>query len=254
MQLRFEGKTAAVTGGASGIGLAVATELAASGAEVFLFDVAGAERTQAACAAIAAAGGVATACRADVTQLDAIRSAIAEMVARTGGVDIVVNSAGMTAPQELLGQGDPAMWRRIVDVNLFGTINVCHAAIPHLIDRGGGRIINIASDAARIGSAGEAVYSATKGGVIALTRSLARELARYQVTVNCVSPGPTDTPMLRAWAETNQGILDKLVRSVPLRRLGTPEDVASAVTFLASEQASYVTGQVFSVSGGVTMV
>lgn len=207
-----------------------------------------------ACATIAAAGGAATAVRADVTDLAATEQALADVVARAGGIDIVVNSAGISAPQELLGEGDPVMWRRIVDINLFGTIYVCHAAIPHLIERGGGRVVNIASDAARIGSAGEAVYSATKGGVIALTRSLARELARYHVTVNCVSPGPTDTPMLRAWAETNQGILDKLVRSVPLRRLGTPEDIASAVTFFSSEQASYVTGQVFSVSGGVTMV
>ena len=252
MQLRFDGRTAVITGGASGIGFAVATELARSGAAVFLFDITEPKMADA-CAAIAAAGGAATAVRADVTDLAATEQALADVVARAGGIDIVVNSAGISAPQELLGQGDPAMWRRIVDINLFGTIHVCHAAIPHLIERGGGRIVNIASDAARMGSAGDAVYSATKGGVIALTRSLARELARYHVTVNCVSPGPTDTPMLRAWAETNQGILDKLVRSVPLRRLGTPEDIAAAITFFASEQASYVTGQVFSVSGGVTM-
>jgi 2-hydroxycyclohexanecarboxyl-CoA dehydrogenase len=254
MDLRFDGKTAVVTGGASGIGLAVATALASSGASVFVFDVAAAAQMDAARAGIAASGGSATACYADVTELAATTRAIADVASRAGGVDVIVNCAGITAPQELLGEGDAAMWRRIVEVNLFGTIHVCRAAIPHLVERGSGRIINIASDAGRVGSAGEAVYSATKGGVIALTRSLARELARHHITVNCVSPGPTDTPMLRAWAADNAGVLDKLVRTVPLRRLGMPDDIASAVTFLASDKASYVTGQVLSVSGGVTMV
>jgi 2-hydroxycyclohexanecarboxyl-CoA dehydrogenase len=253
MELRFEGKTAIITGGASGIGLAIAGALASSGARVVLFDIS-TDQARAACDDIAAAGGTASARCVDVTDLPATVAALAAVAQEAGGIDIVVNSAGLTAAQELLGQGDPVGWRAIVDVNLYGTINVCHAAVPHLIEHDGGRIINIASDAARIGSAGEAVYSATKGGVISLTRSLARELARYQVTVNCVSPGPTDTPMLRAWATANPGILDKLTRSVPLRRLGTPGDIANTVTFLASEQAAYVTGQVLSVSGGVTMV
>lgn len=252
MQVRFEGKTAVVTGGASGIGLAVASELVASGAAVVLLDIS-ADQAERAATHIAAAGGTASPRRVDVTDLAATDAALAAIAGDAGGIDIVVNCAGISAAQELLGQGDPDGWRRIVDVNLFGTINVCHAAVPHMVGRGG-RVVNIASDAARIGSAGEAVYSATKGGVISLTRSLARELARHQVTVNCVSPGPTDTPMLRAWATANPGILDKLTRSVPLRRLGTPEDIASMVAFLASEQASYITGQVISVSGGVTMV
>jgi len=252
MQVRFEGKTAVVTGGASGIGLAVASELVASGAAVVLLDIS-ADQAERAATHIAAAGGTASSRPVDVTDLAATDAALAAIAGDAGGIDIVVNCAGISAAQELLGQGDPDGWRRIVDVNLFGTINVCHAAVPHMVGRGG-RVVNIASDAARIGSAGEAVYSATKGGVISLTRSLARELARHQVTVNCVSPGPTDTPMLRAWATANPGILDKLTRSVPLRRLGTPEDIASMVAFLASEQASYITGQVISVSGGVTMV
>ena len=253
MQLRFDGKTAAITGGASGIGFAVASELAASGASVFVFDIDG-DAADEACRRIAASGGAASPCRVDVSDLDATAAAMDEVVAKAGGLDIVVNSAGTTAPQVLVAAGDPAMWRRLVDVNLFGTIHACHAAIPHLSARGGGRIVNIASDAGRIGSAGEAVYSATKGGVIAFTRSLARELARHGITVNCVSPGPTDTPMLRRWASGQEATLEKLARATPLRRLGTPEDVAAAVVYVASDHASFVTGQVFSVSGGITMV
>jgi 2-hydroxycyclohexanecarboxyl-CoA dehydrogenase len=133
-------------------------------------------------------------------------------------------------------------------------MQMCHAAIPHLIERGAGRIINIAAESARIGSAGEAAYSAATGGVMSLTRSLARELARYQITVNCVSPGPTETPMFRESGAEDAGVLDKLLRATPLRRFAQPEDIASAVVFLASDHASLITGQVLSVSGGITMV
>ena len=252
MELRFDGKTAIVTGGASGIGLSIASELAASRATVALFDVnssalAAAER------GIADAGGTVLPCAVDVTDLDATTAGVRDVAARAGGLDIVVTCAGTTASAGLFAQSDPQRWRSVVDINLFGTINVCYAAIPHLTERGGGRIITVSSDAARIGSAGEAVYSATKGGIMSFTKSLARELARENVTVNCVAPGPTDTPMLRAWSVGQEAVLEKLARMVPLRRLGLPEDVASMVVFLASDQASYVTGQVFSVSGGVTM-
>lgn len=252
MDIRFDDKTAIITGGASGIGLGIASELAASGASVILFDI-NDEAAAEACRQIAAAGGNATASHVDVTDIASVRAAIEDAVSRAGGVDIVVTSAGTAARHELLGHGDPDMWRTIVNINLYGTVNICDAIIPYLVDRGGGRIITIASDAARIGSAGEAVYSATKGGVMALTRSLARELARYNITVNCVSPGPTDTPMLRRWAAGQEAVLEKIVRGVPLRRLGTPEDIAASVAFLASEHAAFITGQVLSVSGGVTM-
>jgi 2-hydroxycyclohexanecarboxyl-CoA dehydrogenase len=252
MDLRFDGKTAVVTGGASGIGLAIATEFAASGATVVIFDVDLAAAAKAV-DAMRASGASASAHGCDVTDLADVTRGVGDTVKAAGGLDILVNCAGAAAPQEVFARGDPAMWRRLVDVNLFGSIHMCHAAIPHLTERGGA-IINIASDAARIGSAGEAVYSATKGGVISLTRSLARELARHRISVNCVSPGPTDTPMLRAWASTQEAALEKLVKSTPLRRLAQPEDVAASVVFLASAQASYLTGQVLSVSGGITMI
>jgi 2-hydroxycyclohexanecarboxyl-CoA dehydrogenase len=252
MDLRFDGKTALITGGASGIGLSIAHELAVSGAEVTLVDI-NRDALDAAVSAIANAGGKAFATAVDVTDLEAVTNAIEEATSRSGGLDIAVTSAGTTAAQRQLSQNDPAVWRRVIEINLLGTINVCYAAIPHFVQRGGGRIITISSDAARIGSSGEAAYSATKGGVMSFTKSLARELARDNVTVNCVAPGATDTPMLRAWSVGQEAILEKLARMVPLRRLGLPEDVASMVVFLASDQASYVTGQVFSVSGGVTM-
>jgi 2-hydroxycyclohexanecarboxyl-CoA dehydrogenase len=252
MQLRFDGKTAIVTGGARGIGFSIVEELASSGASVVILDV-NADGVRAAVAGITDNGGVAIGCAADVTDLTATTEATHEAVGRTGGLDIVVNCAGRAAPG-LFQDGDPETWRMLIEVNLLGTVHVCYAAIPHLIERGSGRIINIASDAARIGSAGEAVYSAAKGGVISLTKSLARELARHRISVNCVSPGPTETPMLRESGAEAPGVVEKLIKATPLRRLGRPEDVASAVVYLASDHASHITGQVLSVSGGLTMV
>ena len=252
MELRFEGKSALVTGGARGIGLSIVDSFASAGASVVIMDVT-AEGVREAVSRIGENGGVAIPCVADVTDLQATTDAIARALTQTGGLDIVVNCAGRAAGQPFL-KGDAQTWRMLIEVNLLGTIHVCYAAAPHLIERGGGRIINIASEAARIGSAGEAVYSATKGGVIALTKSLARELARHQITVNCVSPGPTETPMLQESGAADRGTVEKLIRATPLRRLGRPEDIAAAVVYFASEQAAHVTGQVLSVSGGLTMV
>jgi len=252
MELRFDGKTALVTGGARGIGFSVAEHLASSGAAVVILDV-NVEGIEAAVARIADHGTVAIGYAVDVTDLDATIEATRNAVAQTGGLDIVVACAGRAASQPFL-ESDPQTWRMLIEVNLLGTIHTCYATVPHLIERGGGRVITVASEAARIGSAGEAVYSATKGGVISLTKSLARELARYRITVNCVSPGPTETPMLRESGAEERGVVEKLIKATPLRRLGRPEDVASAVVYLASDQASHITGQVLSVSGGLTMV
>ena len=252
MDIRFDGKTALVTGGASGIGRSVVESLSSAGATAIVLDV-NVDGVQETVARVRENGGVARACVADVTELEATTDALVDAVAHTGGLDVVVNCAGFVVSQPLLA-GEPESWRMLIEVNLLGTIYVCYAAAPHLIERGGGRIVNIASEAARTGSGAETVYSAAKGGVISLTRSLARELARHHITVNCVSPGPTDTPMLRGSGAEARGDLEKLIKATPLRRLGQPEDIASAVVFLASEQAQHVTGQVLSVSGGLTMV
>jgi len=252
MELRFDGKAALITGGARGIGFSVAEHLASSGAAVVILD-ANVEGIEAAVARIAGGGAGVTGYAVDVTDLDATVEAARNAVARTGGLDIVVACAGRAAPQPFL-ESDPQTWRMLIEVNLLGTIHTCYATVPHLIERGGGRVITVASEAARIGSAGEAVYSAAKGGVISLTRSLARELARHRITVNCVSPGPTETPMLLESGAAERGSVEKLIKATPLRRLGRPEDVAAAVTYLASDQASHITGQVLSVSGGLTMV
>ena len=252
MDLTFEGKTAIVTGGARGIGRSIADQFASSGASVIILDV-NSEGVKGAVSEIVGDGGNATECVADITDYASTTAAVREAAGKTGGLDIVVNCAGRSASGPFL-EGDPDLWRMLIDVNLLGAIHVCHAAIPHLIERGGGRIVNIASDAARIGSGGETVYSAAKGGVISLTKSLARELARHQITVNCVAPGPTQTPMLQESGADDAGMVEKLIRATPLRRLGQPEDVASAVVYLASDQACHITGQVLSVSGGLTMV
>ena len=252
MELRFDGKAALITGGARGIGFSVVEHLASSGAAVVILD-ANAEGIEAAVARLADHGTVAMGYAVDVTDLNATVEATKQAVAETGGLDIVVSCAGRAASQSFL-ESDPQTWSMLIEVNLLGTIHTCYATVPHLIERGGGRIITVASEAARIGSAGEAVYSAAKGGVISLTRSLARELARHRITVNCVSPGPTETPMLWESGAAEHGAVEKLTKATPLRRLGRPEDVAAAVVYLASDHASHITGQVLSVSGGLTMV
>jgi 2-hydroxycyclohexanecarboxyl-CoA dehydrogenase len=242
-----------VTGGASGIGYAIGASLAAFGAAVALLDVDG-ESAQRAAAEIGGGNADVLGVHVDVTHFEAVQEAVSRVAEWRDGLDIVINCAGRGTPGTRFQDESPETWRALIDLNLLGTIYFCHAAIPHLVKSGSGRIINIASDAGRTGSAGETVYSAAKGGVIALTRSLARELARHQITVNCVSPGPTDTPMLRAFDAQEGGVVDKLINATPLRRLAQPQDIAAAVTFLASESAGHITGQVLSVSGGLTMV
>ncbi|MBN9530264.1 MAG: SDR family oxidoreductase [Alphaproteobacteria bacterium] len=236
-----------VTGGASGIGRAISRRLAADGHAVAIFDRDGIAAAE--CAAeITRAGGRATAHQLDVTQRAELQAGTDAAIAAHGPLWFLVNAAGWDRPTPFL-DSDPALWARIVDINLYGPLNTHHIVCRHMREQGGGRVVNIASDAGRTGAGNVAVYSACKGGMIALTRSLAREFARWNILLNTISPGPTDTPLLASFGDT-----EGLARQIPLRRLGRPEDFAGITAFLIGDDAGYITGQTLSVSGGLTMV
>ena len=244
--MSLESKLALVTGAASGIGRAVALDLAAAGATVAAVDrdLGGATAT----AAKAGAGSVAFA--ADLGDSAAILALRDDVAACLGLPDVIVNAAGFDRVEPFLDNDDD-LWTALVAVNFLGPVRLSHAFLTAILRAGRTtKIINIASDAGRVGSSGEAVYSGTKGGLIAFTKSLAREMARHQVNVNCVCPGPTDTPL---FASLPDKLREGLTRAIPFRRLAAPEEVASAVRFFASADADYITGQVLSVSGGLTM-
>ncbi|MDH5538210.1 MAG: SDR family oxidoreductase [Rhizobacter sp.] len=246
--MNLASKTAVVTGAASGIGKACAAALAEAGAQVILADI-DAEKGQAVAAGLRDKGGKADFLQVDMTDPASIADFAAAVQARCGAIDVLVNGAGWgrTAP---FVEGSPEFWHKLVALNLVGPMTLAKALLPAMMERGGGNIVNIASDAGRVGSLGETVYSAAKGGLIAFTKSLARETARYGINVNCVCPGPTDTPLMAAVPDK---VKEALTKAIPFRRLGKPEEVADAVAFFASDRASYITGQVLSVSGGLTM-
>jgi len=248
---RFQGKAAIITGGARGIGAAITQRLAGEGAMVAILDIQP-EPAQAVADNISARGGKAIAVKVDITDSQDVKRAVKEVEDKLGKVDILVNNAGWdkVAPFTELAE---ELWDRIIAINLRGPITVTRAVLDGMIARNYGKIVNIASDAGRIGSSGESVYSACKGGIIAFTKTLARELLRYNILINCVSPGPTDTPLLAEIGAENPKLLEALQRALPMRRLGKPDEVAAAVAFLASDEASYITGQTLSVSGGLTM-
>ena len=228
----LKGKTAIVTGGAAGIGAAIVERFKAEGVKVVVFDLNSDKPL-------------------DITDYEAVKKAVAD----AGPVDILVNNAGWDMFKPFL-KTDPAFWQKIISINLVGAMNLLHCVLPGMVERGGGKVVNIASDAGRVGSSGEAPYSACKGGIIALTKTLSRELASKGVRLNTVCPGLTETGMLESFMQ-GAGNPDKLReayrRAIPIGRLGKPEDIAGAVLFLASDDAEFITGQTLSVSGGLTM-
>jgi len=251
----LQGKTAIVTGAGSGIGRAIATRLGAEGITVGVFDI-NADGAGQTVATIVAAGGKAVAVLCDITDYSAVTAAVASFEQQAGqGTDILVNNAGWDTPMPFL-KTDEAFWKKVTSINWFGPLHMTHAVGQGMAQRKSGRIINIASDAGRVGSSGEVVYSGCKGATIAFAKALAREVARSNVTVNTVCPGPTDTPAMTAFVGTGeQGakIRDAMVRGVPLGRIGVPDDYPGLVAFLASDDAAFMTGQTISVSGGLSM-
>ena len=247
-------RIALVTGGGGGIGRAISLALAAEGRAVAVADL----REDAAAAVaegVERASGTALAVALDVTDGDSVGAAVERVTAELGPVDILVNNAGWDELRPFL-ETDEAFWDRVIEINFKGCLRLTRRVLGGMVDRRFGRLVNIGSDAGRVGSSLESVYSGAKGGVIAFTKTIAREVAGAGVTANAVCPGPTRTPMLEGMAasgEKAERLVASLERAVPMRRLGEPEDVAAAVAFLASERAGYITGQTLSVSGGLTM-
>jgi 2-hydroxycyclohexanecarboxyl-CoA dehydrogenase len=247
----LRGKRILATGSASGIGRTFALLAAQSGASIAMLDQNGDGLAQTAAQADGAERALTF--TVDLADWEQVEAAVEEAAGQLDGLDAVCNVAGWDAPGRFWEQ-PLELWQKLVDVNLWSQLHVCRATVPILIEQGSGRIVNVSSDAGRVGSKGETVYAAAKGGVIALTKSLARELAPSGVSVNCVCPGPTRTPLLEQEQRDNPKLIEKLSRAIPMRRIAEPEDIARAIAFLASDASSYITGQVLSVSGGLTMV
>ena len=252
--MRFENRTVLVTGGGGGIGGATCRRFAGEGARVAVFDI---DRAAAAMVAdaIVAAGGRAAAFACDITDRANVDAALAEAEAQLGPIAVLVNNAGWDVFKPFT-KTEPAQWDKLIAINLTGALHMHHAVLPGMVARRAGRIVNIASDAARVGSSGEAVYAACKGGLVALSKTLAREHARHGITVNVVCPGPTQTALFEDYkhgAGNPEKLVEAFTRSIPLGRIGQPDDLPGAILFFASDDAAYVTGQVLSVSGGLTM-
>jgi 2-hydroxycyclohexanecarboxyl-CoA dehydrogenase len=254
MTQRFENKTVIVTGGGGGIGGATCRRFASEGAKVAVFDM-NLEAADKVAAQIRADGGQAQAFRCDITDRATVDEAVAATIEALGPIDVLVNNAGWDVFKPFT-KTEPAQWDKLIAINLTGALHMHHAVLPGMAARKAGRIVNIASDAARVGSSGEAVYAACKGGLVAFSKTIAREHARHGITVNVVCPGPTDTALFADYKEgagNPEKLMEAFTRSIPLGRIGQPDDLPGAILFFASDDAAFVTGQVLSVSGGLTM-
>ena len=250
----LQNKVVIVTGGAGGIGSATCRRLAAEGAKVAIFDM-NLEAAQKLADEIKAQKGQAIAIKCDITQNDTVNQAVAQVEAELGAVDGLVNNAGFDIFKPFV-KSEPHEWAKLIQINLVGMLNMHHAVLKGMVARNAGRIVNIASDAARVGSSGEAVYAACKGGLLSFSKTLAREHSRHNITVNVVCPGPTDTALLAQvtdGAANPEKLREAFVKAIPLGRLGQPDDLASSIAFFLSDDSSFITGQVLSVSGGLTM-
>ena len=251
---RFTDQTVIVTGGGGGIGGATCRRFAAEGAKVAVFDL-NLQAAETVAAAIRAQGGKAQAYACDIADRATVDAAVAATGAALGPIDVLVNNAGWDVFLPFT-KTVPAQWEKLIAINLVGALNMHHAVLPGMVARRAGRIVNVSSDAARVGSSGEAVYAACKGGLVAFSKTIAREHARHGITVNVVCPGPTDTALFDGFkqgAANPEKLVEAFTRSIPLGRIGQPDDLPGAILFFASSDAAFVTGQVLSVSGGLTM-
>ena len=251
---RLQNKTAVITGGGGGIGGATCRRFAQDGAKVAVL-VLNLDAAEKIAGEIRSAGGAAEAIRCDIADRKSVDAAIATTTDKLGPVDILVNNAGWDIFKPFT-KSEPGEWERLIAINLTGALHMHHAVLPGMVERRYGRIVNIASDAARVGSSGEAVYAACKGGLVAFSKTLAREHARHGITVNVVCPGPTDTALLAgvtSGAANPEKLIEAFTKAIPLGRLGKPDDLAGAIAFFGSDDAGFITGQVLSVSGGLTM-
>ncbi|GEK35156.1 SDR family NAD(P)-dependent oxidoreductase [Kurthia sibirica] len=241
-----------ITGAGSGIGRAIALRLSKANYIIAVTDIdlVAAKDTL---SLIEETGGKGTALHCDVTDLQSVRTAVEQTLHNYGKITVLVNNAGWDKMEPFI-ESSPTVWQRIIDINLLGQIHTCHTILPIMITQKIGRIINISSDSARVGSSGEAVYSAAKGGVIAFSKTLAREMAKHKININTVAPGPVDTPLFKEMTASNSGLTSALIKAIPFKKLANPIDIANAVAFLASDDAAYITGQTLSVNGGLTMI